>query len=289
MSIYIFNVMKTILFKCIFLFGLAGFVIGCNTGVKKVSENPIQFDSLFVEKTYHFFDVDSNPNCSLQIHFVYPVNYANREILNLIQQQFVSVFFGDEHKTLIPEEAAEKYADSFIKTYKEIEQDFKIASDNHDMEMDESWYLNEETSSNRIVYNRNDLLSIVVCKEYYFGGAHGGHNYTNRIIDLKTGRRITEDEIFIDEYQDDLVKIIIDAIALSHNVEMAELENIGFYNLDEIFPNNNFYADENGITYTYNEYEIAAYVVGAVSVQIPYEKVRHLLRRESPLSEIAFR
>jgi hypothetical protein len=81
----------------------------------------------------------------------------------------------------------------------------------------------------------------------------------------------------------------VDAIALSNNVEIAELENIGFFNLDEIYPNNNFYADETGITYTFNEYEIAAYVVGAVSVQIPYENIRHLLRRESPVSELAFR
>ena len=280
--------MKTVLFKCIFLFSLTGFLIGCNTGAKQISENPIQFDSLFVEKTYHFFNVDTNPKCSLQINFVYPVNYANKEILNLTLQQFVSVFFGDDYKTLTPEEAAEKYADNFIKTYKEIEQDFKVALDNHDMEIDESWYVNEETSSNRIVYNRNDLLSIVVCKEYYYGGAHGGHNYVNRVIDLKTGQRITEDEIFADDYQDDLTKIIIDAIALSNNVEMAELENIGFYNLNEIFPNNNFYADESGITYTFNEYEIAAYVVGAVSVQIPYDNIRHLLRRESPVSKLAF-
>ena len=286
----LFNVMKTVLFKCIFLFSLAGFFIGCNTGAKKISENPIQFDSLFVEKTYHFFDVDTNPKCLLQINFVYPVNYSNKEILNLTLQQFVSVYFGDDYKTLTPKDAAEKYADNFINAYKEIEKEFKVEMENHDMEeFDETWYANEESSSNQIVYNRNDLLSLVVSKGYYYGGAHGGHNYANRVIDLKTGRRIMEDEIFEDDYHDDLAKIIIDVIALSHNVEMAELENIGFYNLDEISSNNNFYVDEIGITYTYNEYEIAAYVLGAVSVQIPYENIRHLLRRESPLSDIAFR
>ena len=289
MSIYIFYEMKTELFKCVFLIGLAGFIIGCNTGVKKISENPIQFDSLFVEKTYHFFDVDTNPKCSLQINYVYPVNYSNTEILSLIQQQFVSVFFGDDIKTLALEEVIKKYVDNFIKTYKEVEQDYKVALENHEMETDDSWYVNDEISSNKIVYNRNNFLSIVVCKEYYYGGAHGGHNYTNRVIDLKTGQRITEDEIFTDDYQDDLAKIIIDAIALSFNIEMAELENIGFYNLDEIFPNNNFYTDDSGITYTYNEYEIAAYVLGPITVQIPYNNIRHLLRRDSPLSEIAFR
>jgi hypothetical protein len=281
--------MKAIIFKCSILFSLAGLLIGCNTEAKKISENDIQFDSIFIEKTYHFFNVDTNPKCSLQINFVFPVNYSNKDVLRLIQQQFVSDFFGDFYTDMAPDEAAAKYADIFIETYKKEENEFKIELDNHDMEIDELWYANDESATAHILFNCNDLLSFVVCKEYFYGGAHGGHNYVNRVIDLKTGRCITEDVIFIDDYQDDLTKIIIDAIALSNNVEVAELENVGFFNLDEIYPNNNFYADETGITYTYNEYEIAAYVVGPVSVQIPYDKIRHLLRRDSPLSELAFR
>ena len=281
--------MKAILPKCIFLLCLAGLLTGCNTDVKRISKNNIQFDSLFVEKTYHFFDVDSNPSCSLQINFVYPVNYPDREILKLIQQQFVSDFFGEQYAALTPEDAVEKYTSSFIETYKEMESNFKVETENHDMEIETMWYVHEESTTGTILFNYNDLLSFVVSKEYYFGGAHGGHNYANRVIDLKTGRRITEDIIFVNDYHDDLTKIIIDAIALSNNVEISELENIGFFNVDEIVPNNNFYVDETGITYTFNEYEIAAYVVGPVSVQIPYDKIRHLLREESPVAGLAFR
>ena len=281
--------MKAILFKCTFLFSLSGLLIGCNTESKMFSENDIQFDSLFVEKTFLFFDEDTSPTCSLQINFVYPVNFSNKDILKQIQLQFVSDFFGDQYAGLTPNEAAENYTDNFIQTCKEVENDFKTELENHDMNIEEMWYVIEESTTNRIIFNCNDLISFVVSKAYYFGGAHGGHNYENRVIDLKTGRRITEDAIFADDYQDDLTKIIIDAIALSNNVEIAELENIGFFNLDEIYPNNNFYADETGLTYIYNEYEIAAYVVGAVSVQIPYEKIRHLFRRESPVSDLAFR
>ena len=281
--------MKAILVKCFFISCLTVILIGCNTAPKRFSENNIQFDSLLVSKTYHFFDVDSNPKCSLQINFVYPIDYSNKDVLRLVQQQFLSAFFGEDYSTLSPNEAAEQYADNFIVAYKAMEKDFKTVIEQHDMEINEMWYAHDESATCEIVFNRNDLLSLAVYKEYFSGGAHGGHNYTNRVIELKTGRRILEDDIFIDDYQDDLANIIVDAIALSHNVEIVELENIGFFNVDEIFPNNNFYADETGLTYTYNEYEIAAYVVGAVSVQIPYDKIRHLLRRESPLSEIAFR
>jgi glycerol-3-phosphate O-acyltransferase len=109
------------------------------------------------------------------------------------------------------------------------------------------------------------------------------------VIDLKTGRRVMENEIFIDDYQDDLAKVIVESIALLNNVDDAnDLEDIGFFNVNEIYPNKNFHVDETGITYTFNEYEIAAYALGATSIQIPYEKIRHLLRKESPIASLVF-
>ena len=281
--------MKTLSSKYILLFCMTGLLVGCNTGAQKVSENNIQFDSLFVEKTYHLLGVDTNPKCSLNIKFIYPVNYASREMLSLVQEQFVSGFFGDEFVNFTPKEAADKYADTYIAAYKAEENDYKNDREKHESEPLDSWYSYNETKNNQIVYNRKDIVSFVVFTEYFKGGAHSVHNYSNRVIDLKTGRRIAENEIFIDDYQDALAKIMVDGIALANNVEVAELENIGFFDVNEIYPNKNFYVDETGITYTFNEYEIAAYVVGPVTVQIPFEKIRYLLRRESPVAHIAFR
>ena len=129
----------------------------------------------------------------------------------------------------------------------------------------------------------------MILKESYNGGAHSAHSYTNRVIDLSTGLRITEKELFREDYQDDLAKIIVECIALANNVgDALELENIGFFNIKEIYPNKNFYVDEMGITYIFNEYEIAAYALGAVTVRIPYEKIRHLLLPSAPIASLAF-
>jgi hypothetical protein len=206
-----------------------------------------------------------------------------------VQQQFVAGVFGDEYVRFTPKEAAEKYANDYIAAYKAEEKDFQLDQENHESNSLEAWYSHNETTNNQIVYNQHDLLSFVVFTEYFKGGAHNAHTYANRVIDLKTGRRIAENEIFVDDYQADLAKNIVDGIALFHDVAVAELENIGFFDVDEIVPNRNFYVDETGITYTFNEYEIAAYVVGPVTVKIPYEKIWYLLRRDSPVSHIAFR
>ena len=42
---------------------------GCNTGTKGNSENPISYDSILVEKTYHLLENPDNPNCNLDIKF----------------------------------------------------------------------------------------------------------------------------------------------------------------------------------------------------------------------------
>jgi hypothetical protein len=106
-------------------------------------------------------------------------------------------------------------------------------------------------------------------------------------MDLKSGNRIEEEDIFIDEYQEPLAKIIVNTLMSDYGVTTGEeLEGEGFFNVAEIVPNNNFYIDGEGITYTYNEYEIAPYSLGCIDVKIPYGKTKKLLRADSPVMRI---
>lgn len=271
------------------LFLISIFVGGCNTGTKKTTDNDIKFDSVNVEKTYHLLENPENPNCNLQINFIYPVKYDNQEMLKKLQKQFVLSFFGDNYVTLSPEEAVAKYTEDYLNSYKELEEDFKADLAKDDDTPVGAWYSYYEMSSNDIAYNKNDILSYMVNFENYTGGAHGAHAYNNHVINLKTGDIIKEEDIFIENYEDDLAQILIDRIAKQNNVDNPkELENVGFFSVDEIFPNGNFLVDDYGITYTFNEYEIAAYVVGATNVHLPYEEIQYLLKKDSPIAHLAF-
>ncbi len=236
---------------------------GCDTGTKKASENSITFDSISVEKTYHLLDNPDNPNCNLEIKFVYPRKYSDKEVLKNLQRQFVSSYFGENYEQLSPEEAVRKYTDDYLAAYKDLEEDYKAEVAKSDETPVGSWFSYYEMSSDDIAFNQDDIISYTVSFENYTGGAHGAHSYNNHVVNLKTGKPITEEEIFVDNYQDNLARILVDQIAKQNNVSDAkELENIGFFSVDEIFPNGNFLVDETGITYSFNEYEIAAYVVG---------------------------
>ena len=275
--------------KLVVLFLISVFVSGCNIGTKKTTDNDVTFDSISVDKTYHLLENLENPNCNLQINFTYPAKYDNKDILKKIQQQFVYSYFGDGYENLSPEEATAKYTEDYLNNYKDLEDEYKAEVAKADETPVGAWFSYFEMSSNDIAYNKNDILSYTINFENYTGGAHGAHSFTNHVIDMKTGNLIKEDDIFIEGFQEDLAQILIDRIAKQNTVENPkELENIGFFSIDEIFPNGNFLIDDNGITYTFNEYEIAAYVVGATNVHLPYEEIQYLLKKESPIAHLAF-
>ena len=275
--------------KLVVLLLISVFVSGCNIGTKKTTDNDVTFDSISVDKTYHLLENPENPNCNLQINFTYPAKYDNKDILKKIQQQFVYSYFGDGYENLSPEEATAKYTEDYLNNYKDLEDEYKAEVAKADETPVGAWFSYFEMSSDDIAYNKNDILSYTVNFENYTGGAHGAHSFTNHVIDMKTGNLIKEDDIFIEGFQEDLAQILIDRIAKQNTVENPkELENIGFFSIDEIFPNGNFLIDDNGITYTFNEYEIAAYVVGATNVHLPYEEIQYLLKKESPIAHLAF-
>lgn len=275
--------------KLVVLFLISVFVSGCNIGTKKTTDNDVTFDSISVDKTYHLLENPENPNCNLQINFTYPAKYDNKDILKKIQQQFVYSYFGDGYENLSPEEATAKYTEDYLNNYKDLEDEYKAEVAKADETPVGAWFSYFEMSSDDIAYNKNDILSYTVNFENYTGGAHGAHSFTNHVIDMKTGNLIKEDDIFIEGFQEDLAQILIDRIAKQNTVENPkELENIGFFSIDEIFPNGNFLIDDNGITYTFNEYEIAAYVVGATNVHLLYEEIQYLLKKESPIAHLAF-
>lgn len=275
--------------KFVAFFLLSIVASGCITGAKKTADNDITFDSISVDKTYHLLENPENPNCNLQINFTFPAQYDNNEILKKVQQQFVSSYFGDSYETLSPEDATAQYTEDYLNSYKELTDEYKAELAKADETPVGAWFSYYEMSSDDIAYNKNDIISYTVNFENYTGGAHGAHSFTNHVINLKTGNPIAEEDIFIDGYQEDLAQILIDRIAKQNSLDdVKELENIGFFSIDEIFPNGNFLIDDNGITYTYNEYEIAAYVVGATNVHLPYEEIQHLLKKESPIAHLAF-
>ncbi|MDF9829100.1 DUF3298 and DUF4163 domain-containing protein [Parabacteroides sp. PF5-6] len=278
--------MKVQLYKGLSVLLAVGFMLsGCKTEVKKGQKNDIQFTTLKKEEAYHLLENAENPNCDLQLNFTFPTKFANKEILDKVQKLFTFSYFGETYDMYSPQEAVNEYVESYLEMYKELEEDYKEDLKNADTSPVGAWYGYYETSNNEIMFNADNLISYTVTFENYTGGAHPAHSVTNHVIDLTRGEFITEAEIFIPGFETSLAQMLVDAIAEQNDLEdPKELENMGYFSIDEIYPNGNFLIDGQGITYSFNEYEIAAYVIGVTSVHFPFEKIKHLLQPESPIA-----
>lgn len=107
----------------------------------------------------------------------------------------------------------------------------------------------------------------------YTGGAR--HLYVHlpqpRPKDLSP---IRLDDLFEGDYKEALTDLLWKQLMADNNVSTRqELEDMGYATTGDLEPIENFYLDPTGITFYYNVYEIAPYVMGATKITLSYEDI----------------
>jgi hypothetical protein len=261
------------------------FCISCkNTG------DTLSFDTIRIDETHRKPSENGNSksrfSCLLRIKFTYPDAYKDEDKLHKLQSAFIERMFSMQYAALSPQQAVDSFKTQYIIDF-EGEKFFGEEYDwNDDDEIDYQYYLIQE---NKITYNRNNLVSFLVESEMYTGGAHGAHGIFGYVIDLNTGEYITEDAFAGTDYRRRMANIFVRKIAEENKVsDPIQLEFSGYININDIVPNGNFTIDEKGITYYFNEYEIAAYFIGVTKVFISYEELKPFLANNgNPITALA--
>ena len=276
-KVYIFVLILSITF----------YVISTSCNRKTKSNNyEVVFDSIQINKMESIDYKQSKINCNLHIMFKYPVGCSDISMLDDLQSIFIDKFFPPQFVNLSPKEALENYSDQYIKDFKSIKVEDYFDED-YILE-DENAFLYELFLENEIIYNQNNIISFVVKSTNYEGGAHGSNSICGYVIDLNTGKILSEENFAGINYKKNLSPILAYKIAEAKGLNNAsELENSGYQSVDDIFPNENFTIDDKGITYYFNEYEIAAYYVGITEVFIPYVELKSFITKDNPISLLA--
>jgi hypothetical protein len=255
----------------------------CQTGIL---ENGFTYDTINAEESRSFLNNPDNPKHELKLSFTCPTAYKDEKTLEKIQKLFLSSFFNETYENYTPEEAMARYVEDNQRDYKALEDEFKQEMKNPKKGSLLS-FSRYEAMSNKVVFDKAGLVSFSVYKESYTGGAHPAHTVTNRVIDVRRGALLTEDELFVKDFKDKLAQILVKNIAAQNELDDPKrLEEIGFSDITEIVPNGNFLIDDDGLTYSFNEYEIAAYYVGVINVHISYDEIKTLLRKENPIKQV---
>ncbi|MDR2806508.1 MAG: RsiV family protein [Dysgonamonadaceae bacterium] len=255
---------------------------GCKRIVKP-TDNAVRFDSIDVNESYYLFNDTAQPGCNIQIHYVYPDSSGEQTL----QNWFIDKMFGETFRDLTPEEVLKEYAQHYIDDFKRFEtpKGRKLyAEDNDNQYADSSGYAYYTQLKNSILYNQNGFISFIVESVDYAGGMYNSKCVYAYVVNLATGDFLKEEDFSGINYRKNLSATLIDKIVAANGLNNAgELENLG-YALSDIAPNDNFTIDNEGITYYFNENEIAGVREGVIRVFIPYEEIKLYVADNSPIA-----
>ena len=281
-------------------------VVGCTNRRDKgmfAKDNQIKFDTLNIEKRHFLHNDTTNPSCNLDVHFVYPIQ-SRRIDLQRLEQLFVRSTLGRMYEDKAPKEALDEYVNNFVKNYEadarvfhkesiELENHPTLIPQNldevHENELQSNeFYTYYESLSNKIHFNQSSLLSFQVKQSNNKGGSTTYSSYSNFVINLKDNSILNESDIFVPGYDVALQQLFANSLMQQNNVSnISDLEDLGYFGIEEIMPNRNFLIDEKGITYTFNRGEYSAYPLNAPVVFISFNDLRMLLKENTIVSKLA--
>lgn len=284
------------------IFALMGVALGClglsscHTPTEKEAvsgNNEIEFQSIVLDTVSVLEKRSDSPVCNLSINVAIPSQSDIYDLEN-IQHIFLSAILGTDYSTMDTKEAFDKYAQSYIANYRRDAEIFKTNRPTQDFgeEFDDLYhedgehanlpdifYSYYESISDTIIYDHFGILSFQVKQTNNKGGDVSHESVRNYVIDLESGQLIDEDDIFMAGYDVALRPIIQNGLMQLRGVKsIDDLEDLGYFGVDEIIPNNNLLLTADGIIFTFNKGEYSAYQLPASEVMIPYSHVRSILR-----------
>ena len=261
------------------ILSVSGFLFSCHDKMNK-NTGALQFDSIQVNETAHLFNDTAKPACNIIINFAYPVKSSDDMLKDSLNAFFLSACFGDKYMAMTPEEAVKKYTEKYVSDYRnDLEPMYK--KDEQDKEDEESigaWYSYYKGIESHVQLCNTLILTYRIDYNEYTGGAHGIYMSTFLNLDLKTLSPIRLDDLFEGDYKEALTDLLWKQLMADNNVSTRqELEDMGYATTGDLEPIENFYLDPTGITFYYNVYEIAPYVMGATKITLSYEDIAPLM------------
>lgn len=263
----------------VLLLATSGFFFSCGNTMNK-NTGALEFDSIQVNETAHLFGDTAKPACNLVINFTYATQSSDVKLKDSLNTFFLSACFGEKYLTMKPEEAVKKYTEKYVSDYlKDLEPMYqKDEQEKEDDATMEAWYSYYKGIEGHVQLYLKNLLIYRIDYNEYTGGAHGIYMATYLNMDLRTLSPIRLDDLFISDYNESLTDLLWNQLMADNKVTTRqELEDMGYATTGDLEPTENFYLSKEGITFYYNVYEIAPYVMGPIKITLPYDVMQHLL------------
>lgn len=256
------------MFRLLSITLLAGSIVSCTNSpsTQQSSDNvdSLSYESITMMQSFDGCEKDSN-GCTY-IEFNYPqftnATGALADSLNLILQNA----FGDSEKNITSPDSVQQ---DFLATYAAVKKKQK--------NYNTPWFVEKSLT----VLNQNPKwLTLVYHESTFTGGAHPNNYKLYSVLEKNTGRKMILTDFFDSTSIYKLMGLGETEFRSAKGINPNQsLEEAGYWFEENRFHlNNNFYLNENGITFYYNPYEVGPYVVGATEITIPANKLVKLMK-----------
>lgn len=231
-----------------------------------VSFRPVVYDNAFA------LEDGAQDSLTVSVDIEYPAGPANK-VSQAMTDAITGSLLGSSYVGMEPYEAASAWADSLASEYRESNLEL-LSILEKDGDQGPSMGMNWTTDKQgKMTGTYKDVISYRTATYTYTGGAHGSTWEANLNFDRKSGKLLEQEDVFAEGFEGQVRKLLMKHL----NDGRDENSQISLL-VDEIEPNGNFTIGPEGITFTYNQYEIAAYVFGIIDILIPAEEIKPYLK-----------
>ncbi len=180
-----------------------------------------------------------------------------------------TVFEAGSLELTTPEDAFQENKEWFFSDFKEVYAGFQ-----------QLMGYGSETNM-YVALNDGKWFTVSISNFIFTGGAHGNYGTTYLTVDVENRKKLEVEDVFKPGYEQMLVSLLEKKVR--EHFERgpdAPLDEFLFENKIPI--TDNFGLLEEGIIFDYPPYEIAAYVVGEISLLIKYDEVADYLLISKP-------
>lgn len=239
----------------------------------------VEFDSIVVDTTVMLTRDKNAP----QGHIRLSVQYAKGENSNKLNQAILHtgvalpdyIFTGNTTMD-IPTATkffAKRLVDEYIRDYQKL----YLQDKNNPHSYQYNFFVNTKTRN-----GSKDILIYEVSVETYGGGPYGIQQTIVKNIDVKTGRVVELDSLFVPGYEKTLEELILSRISEKFDAQnMEELRKKHIFADGRVYVSDNFMIEKDQFTFIYCDSEIAPHEVGEIRIEIDKDEVKSILKENS--------
>lgn len=236
-----------------------------------------------IERFYLAADT-SKGALSIELNVEIPVCFDDENVLDSIRNTIITNLFGSEYVKVANDSLVMKFTN-------DLKLEYKLTNEPILNEMDEKSlysFNNEHILDGFSLLNDENIYSYGINRYVFMGGAHGLNTINYMNFSIKTGKQITESDIFLKNTNAKLTELIKKRIVEQSKEDeglepIKNLEKTDYW-IDAIKPNGNFYITDESLNYVFNPYEIGPYYLGITEVSIPYDRLKNILKPNSAIN-----